>query len=91
MEYNILWQCPKCKNYQNKSIRFKNDEDVNDRKIVEKKRKNKYKCIYCGFEAKFEQLPFQKTINPENSQISGKLNKENITFLDGDDEDFKNL
>lgn len=84
MELTILWQCPKCGNYQNRLIRFKNDEEVDDNKVVHRKRKARFTCIYCGKVSKLEDLPFHKTLYPEESRVSAKLNEdreeENLRF-----------
>ena len=39
VELGVAWKCRKCNKYQNRLLRFRNDEIINDKKVVQRKRK----------------------------------------------------
>ena len=76
MEYGIQWNCPKCHKAQNRVCRFKNDEVVNDIKIVQKARKTYLTCLYCRFKIAWKKLESKdrKFVSIQNGKLSGEIN-----------------
>ena len=84
VEVGVLFQCPKCKRFQNRIFRFKNTQDPTTKDLVQRKRKARYECKYCRHVSKFQDLPQQKSIDTQQSKASGFLNADKFT----NDEEF---
>lgn len=75
VELGVAWKCRKCNKYQNRLLRFRNDEIINDKKVVQRKRKAVFICIYCRQRYKLIDLIEQKTVDTEIAKQVAYLNK----------------
>lgn len=81
-EVSLDWRCPYCNNIQSRLLRFRADEQLNDKKLVLRARKAYLTCKYCQKKKRYDTLPEICRLGLSNTQkkitISYKSPKNNI-------------